>query len=557
MKKKKGAKVKVKAKKPRKVEDIFAEAERDLQEIESSEAVRLSGELSTRLEKTEHRLNKLEMLIDITRALNSTLNLNELLERIIDSIIKLADSDRGFLMLTNEKGELKFRIARDRDEKSLNERDFSISHSIVDDVSRKGEPLFISDLLEHERFKDQESVLDLNLRTAVCIPLKQENRVIGFIYTDSGRLKTEFTPDDVSIVSAFAAQAATAIENAKLHGELILSKESLTRENIELKHVLSEKYKFSGIIGKSKAMQDIFLTIQKIAPLSTTVLINGETGTGKELIARAIHFNGPRKTKQLVTINCGAMPQELLESELFGHKRGAFTGATSDKAGLFETANGGTILLDEIGEMPQPLQVKLLRVLQDGEIRRVGENVPRKVDVRVIAATNRDLAEDVKAGLFRQDLYYRLNVVPVTIPPLHERRDDILPLTEHFLEKYTAKLRKGEVAISPDALRLILTNSWPGNVRELENTIERALALCGDSTVLTDKHFPHLRSEEGIFDQLEKRKSLKEKLRTVEKQIITEALEKTNWKVSAAAELLEVTRQHLHNKIKQYGISSH
>ncbi len=557
MKKKKGAKVKVKAKKPRKVEDIFAEAERDLQEIESSEAVRLSGELSTRLEKTEHRLNKLEMLIDITRALNSTLNLNELLERIIDSIIKLADSDRGFLMLTNEKGELKFRIARDRDEKSLNERDFSISHSIVDDVSRKGEPLFISDLLEHERFKDQESVLDLNLRTAVCIPLKQENRVIGFIYTDSGRLKTEFTPDDVSIVSAFAAQAATAIENAKLHGELILSKESLTRENIELKHVLSEKYKFSGIIGKSKAMQDIFLTIQKIAPLSTTVLINGETGTGKELIARAIHFNGPRKTKQLVTINCGAMPQELLESELFGHKRGAFTGATSDKAGLFETANGGTILLDEIGEMPQPLQVKLLRVLQDGEIRRVGENVPRKVDVRVIAATNRDLAEDVKAGLFRQDLYYRLNVVPVTIPPLHERRDDILPLTEHFLEKYTAKLRKGEVAISPDALRLILTNPWPGNVRELENTIERALALCGDSTVLTDKHFPHLRSEEGIFDQLEKRKSLKEKLRTVEKQIITEALEKTNWKVSAAAELLEVTRQHLHNKIKQYGISSH
>jgi transcriptional regulator with PAS, ATPase and Fis domain len=248
------------------------------------------------------------------------------------------------------------------------------------------------------------------------------------------------------------------------------------------------------------------------------------------------------------------MPAELLESELFGHKRGAFTGASIDKSGLFETANGGSIFLDEIGDMPMPLQVKLLRALQEGEIRRVGENLPRKVDVRVISATNRDLTGDIKAGRFRQDLYYRLNVVPITIPPLRDRKDDVLPLTEHFLEKYTKKMNKGPVEITADAMKLLLVNSWPGNVRELENTIERALALSGDSSTLSIEHFPQLQNDAGLFDQLESRKSLKEKLRAVEKQIIIEALEKAGGKVTKAAELLEVTRQHLHNKIKQYDI---
>ena len=324
---------------------------------------------------------------------------------------------------------------------------------------------------------------------------------------------------------------------------------------MKLKQELSGKYEFSGIIGRSKAMQEIFLTIQKIASLSTTVLIQGETGTGKELIARAIHYNGSRKSKQLVTINCGAMPPELLESELFGHKRGSFTGATSDKAGLFETASGGTIFLDEIGEMPLALQVKLLRALQEGEIRRVGENFDRKVDVRVIAATNRELGEDVKTGRFRPDLYYRLNVVPIMIPALRQRREDILPLTEHFLEKYQSKMNKGHIDISSEAMKLLLVNQWQGNVRELENSIERALALCGDSKLLTPMQFPHLAPESGMFDQLEAGTSLKQKLKVVERQIIVEAIEKTNGKITKAAELLDVTRQHLHNKIKEYKIA--
>jgi len=534
---------------------IFADIDSDIEEMRRSTVVRAEEALSARYGKLEHKLEKLQMLTDITQALNSTLNLNELLEKIIDSVIRLTDTDRGFLMLADKSAVLQFMIARDKARQSLDEKEFTISSSIVNDVARSAQPLYIANALEDERFKDQKSVLNLHLGAAVCVPLTLESKVLGVIYADSDRLSAGFSSDDMSIVSAFAAQATIAIENAKLHGELVVSRENLARENLRLRQELSGRYEFSGIIGRSKAMTDIFLTIQKVAPLSTTVLIQGETGTGKELIARAIHFNGPRKTSQLVTINCGAMPAELLESELFGHKKGAFTGATSDKAGLFETASGGTIFLDEVGEMPQPLQVKLLRVLQEGEIRRVGENVPRKVDVRVIAATNRDLAEDVKANIFRRDLYYRLNVVPITIPPLRQRRDDILPLIEHFLGKFEAKMGKAGIEISTEAMKLLLTNAWPGNVRELENTIERALALCGDSKSLTTAHFPTVVPAPAFAGDLDKNATLKERLRAVEKQIIIETLERMNWRITKAAEQLGVTRQHLHNKIKQYKIT--
>lgn len=539
---------------PKSADDIFSEIDNDIEAMERSDTMRESDELTRRLERLDHKLSKMETLIDISNALNSTLNLNELLERIVDSIIKLANTDRGFLMLANEDGELEFAIARDDGQKRLEEKDFAISRSIVKEALRKSEPLFISNALEDKRFKEQKSVLDLQLRTAFCVPLRSGDRPIGVIYTDSTKLTDVITEEDISIISAFASQASIAIENARFHGELVLSREQLAKENIELKQKLTERYSFSGIIGKSKAMLGIFETIRKIAPYSTTVLIEGETGTGKELIARAIHFNSQRRDKPLVTINCGAMPAELLESELFGHKRGAFTGASSDKAGLFETANGGTIFLDEIGEMPQPLQVKLLRALQEGEIRRVGENKPREVDVRVIAATNRDLAEDVKNGTFRRDLYYRLNVVPISIPPLRERSEDIIPLTEHFLEKYSKKMNKGGVKISSEAMKILVSSQWPGNVRELENSIERALALCGDSRTLRPEHFPHLIHKRGIIKELEEKNSLKDKLKAVEKEIIAEALEKSGHNITQAARLLKVTRQHLHNKIKEYGI---
>lgn len=543
-------------KKTEKTEDFFGDVESELNDLEQSDAVRKSKDLSNQLAVHRHRLDKLEMLTEITQSMNSTLNLNELLSDIVDSTIKLADMDRGFLMLKNKAGELQFRIARDSRQQNLGESDFEVSHTIIGEAADKGKPLFISDVDKNGRYKDQESVLDLQLKTAICLPLIRDDAVIGVIYTDASRLSIEIDEEDMPIFSAFAVQAAIAIENARLHGELILSKENLARENLELKAELSEKYEFSGIIGKSKPMMEIFSTIRKISPFDTTVMITGATGTGKELIARAIHFNGPRKTNQLITINCGAMSPELLESELFGHKKGSFTGATSDKPGLFETASGGTLFLDEIGDMPLPLQVKLLRALQEGEIRRVGENTVRNVDVRVIAPTNRDLSEDIKAGSFRQDLFYRLNVVPISIPPLNERQEDILPLTLHFLEKYSSKMDKGETGIAPDAMKMLLTNQWPGNVRELENSVERALAMCGDSTTLSAIHFPQVSSGGAVISTEGAGGSLKERMRVVEKQFIIDALAETGGKITRAAENLEVTRQHLHNKIKQYGLNN-
>ncbi len=535
--------------------DFFDEARGDLEEIGRSGAVKSGENLARTLAQMEHKVSKLETLSDATKALSSTLDLDEVLEKIVDSTIHLADTDRGFLMLSAESGALEFRIARDREKRSLAEDEFTVSRSIVNDVARSAEPLFISNILDYERFKDQKSVIDLNLQRAVCVPLTIGDSVIGVIYTDSNRVSSVFAPEDMSVIEAFASQAAIAIENAKLHGKLVVSRENLAQENLQLREELSGRYQFSGIIGHSKTMQEIFITIQKVAPLTTTVLIQGETGTGKELIARAIHFNGPRKNGQLVAINCGAMPPNLLESELFGHKKGAFTGATSDKAGLFEAASGGTIFLDEVGEMPAELQVKLLRALQEGEIRRVGENADRKVNVRVIAATNRDLKDDVAKGLFRSDLYYRLNVVPITIPPLRDRRDDIMPLAEHFLKKYAAKMGKSGVAISSDAMKLLLLSAWPGNVRELENTIERGLALCGDSKVLKAPHFPQIGEGVSALGNIESGLSLKERLKTLERQIIVETLGRTGWRVSKAAELLDVSRQHLHNKIREYNIT--
>ncbi len=540
--------------KNKKADDFFSEAEETLDNIKDSETAQAEARDSEELEKTRHRISKLEILINVTRALNSTLNLNELLAKIIDSIIRLADTDRGFLMLTNNQGEMTFRIARDKNEHPLEEKDFEVSNSIINEVALKGTPLFIHDLMENEQFRNKESVIDLQLRTAICVPLKLDNKIIGVIYTDASRLSGDITEDDISIASAFSSQAALAIENARLHGALILSKENLTRENKELKQELSDKYVFSGIIGKSKPMLDIFNTISKIALFDTTVLITGATGTGKELIAKAIHYNSPRKDKKLVVINCGAMPGELLESELFGHKKGSFTGASSDKPGLFETASGGTIFLDEIGDMPQALQVKLLRTLQEGEIRRVGENLTRKVDVRTIAATNRDLSADITDGRFRSDLFYRLNVVPITIPPLKERQEDILPLIAHFLAKYSKKMKKGKIGVSIEVTKKFLSYGWPGNVRELENTIERALALSGDSKVLTEEHFPQFADKMETNNGAEEGNSLKQSLKSVEKRLIAETLSKTGGKVTKAAKLLKVSRQHLHNKINEYNI---
>lgn len=334
-------------------------------------------------------------------------------------------------------------------------------------------------------------------------------------------------------------------------------RELLRRENRALREEIRKEHRFEDILAKSGKMQQIFRTISKVADYKTTVLITGESGVGKELVARAIHRRGARAGGPFVPVNCGAIPENLLESELFGHKRGAFTDAVHDRRGLFEEANGGTLFLDEIGELPLSLQVKLLRVLEDERIRRLGESKDVQVDVRIVAATHRDLAQETKAGRFRQDLFYRLNVLPIVVPPLRERREDIPLLIDHFVARNNVRLGTQIRGLDSEARRLLYEYSWPGNVRELENTVERAMVLAeGDQITAADLSERVRDARDPVKLQLSSGElSVKKTTRYIEEVLIRRALQKTKGNRTRAAELLEISHRALLYKIKDYGIT--
>jgi two-component system response regulator AtoC len=388
------------------------------------------------------------------------------------------------------------------------------------------------------------------------------------------RSATDKLKDTTVIMMSAYGTVDTAIEAMKLGAYDYISKpfktdevlltlkkaeerEGLKSENLRLKDQIQrieKSYNFSNIVAKSKAMQSLFDMIRKVADYKTTVLITGESGTGKELIARAIHFNGSRHNGPIVSINCGGIPETLLESELFGYKKGAFTDAKRDKPGRFAEAHRGTLFLDEIGELPLSLQVKLLRVLQDEEITPLGSTGIKKVDVRIIAATAKDLGEEIKNGHFREDLYYRINVVNIYLPPLRERLEDIPLLTDHFVNHFNSKLKKNIKWVSPEAMEQFMTYPWPGNVRELENVIERAILLAPGNTLevsdlpptlKADQHPPSGLTPDGIL-------SIKVASRILEKELIERALTKTGGNRTKAAKMLEISRPILISKIKDY-----
>ncbi len=325
----------------------------------------------------------------------------------------------------------------------------------------------------------------------------------------------------------------------------------------QLEDALGERLEFSGIIARSKPMQTVFSTIKKVADYKTTVLLTGESGTGKELVAKSLHFTSVRRGKPFVAVNCGAIPESLLETELFGHVRGAFTDANRDRQGLFEEASGGTLFLDEIGELPLPLQIKLLRALQESEIRRVGDSRNIKVDVRIVAATVRDLVTEVSEGRFREDLFYRLNVLPIRLPALRERPSDVPLLVDHFVDKFNETMGTEVSKPSMEVIKLLQSYPWPGNVRELENTIERAIVLC-DGSAITGEDLP-----ERIKDSQDRIRtilntdelSIKKTTRVIEEELIKRALDQTNGNRTHAAELLEISHRALLYKIKQYEIN--
>jgi len=346
------------------------------------------------------------------------------------------------------------------------------------------------------------------------------------------------------------------LEEILLRVRNALDKRRLTLENIRLQQEIEGAHSFAGIIGKSKRMQELFGVVRSLAGTDVSVLIQGETGTGKELIARAIHYNSQRKDKKFLAINCGALASTLLESELFGHEKGAFTGAVTQRQGIFEVADGGTLLLDEIGEIPPSTQVKLLRVLQDGELQRVGGTTTLKVDVRIIAATNRNLEELVQNGNFRDDLYYRLKVFPMTVPPLRERMDDIPALVSHFIEKWRHTAKTSIKEISPQAMAHLLSYRWPGNVRELENALQRMMVICKSETLDVQDLPPDIKgtqreNQEKVVDL----KSIsRESGEIIETKAIVEALSETGGNITRAAKILRISRATLQNKMKQYGL---
>jgi two-component system response regulator AtoC len=333
-------------------------------------------------------------------------------------------------------------------------------------------------------------------------------------------------------------------------------RERLRRENLFLKKEVQKEYSFENIISKNERMRQIFDTITKVAKYKSTILIAGESGTGKELVAKAIHFNSDRSNHPFIPVNCGAIPENLLESELFGHTKGSFTNAVRTKKGLFEEADGGTMFLDEIGELPLQLQVKLLRVLQDGEIRRIGDSRAIQIDVRIIAATVKDLDKEVREGKFRDDLFYRLNVLPMKIPPLKERKEDIPLLVDHFIHKYSRELSKPIEGIVPEALNCLLNYSWNGNVRELENIIERAIVLTESNRIQVENLPIEIQNpkEESRLSLLNDELSIKKASRYLEIDLIRKALLKTNGNHTHAAKLLEISHRALLYKIKEYGI---
>jgi transcriptional regulator with GAF, ATPase, and Fis domain len=401
-------------------------------------------------------------------------DLGELLDALMDAVVEITNADKGFLVLL-EGETVDVKVARNVNKENIADAVSQLSDSIVAKVIRTRKPVIVSDAMRDDEFSAAKSVMSLKVSSVICVPLLDRGRLLGLIYVGNDSIRDLFQHDTLRVLSVFASQASLIVANALMMNELKVDNKRL---NDRL-----EQYRFGEIVGTSPPMQAVFRKVEKISATDISVLITGETGTGKELIAREVHNRSPRATKPFVTINCGAIPENLLESELFGHVKGAFTGAVANKQGKFQAADGGTLFLDEIGEMPIELQVKLLRAIQEKIVYRVGDTRPETVDIRILAATNRELEKEIAGGRFREDLYYRLNVVNVELPPLRARGDDVLVIARYLLSRYSREYDVKVKGLSPNAAVGIRKHNWPGNIRELENRIKKAIVLC-ESTVI-------------------------------------------------------------------------
>lgn len=495
----------------------------------------MSGEAAKKIEK-------LTLLLEVAKRLGSEDDMEKFLELTIYETSKILEAERSSLFLIDAKrNEIWSKVAQDAE---IEEIRLPIGKGIVGWVITHRQLLNVPDVYKDRRFNPEiDRLTGYRTRNILCAPIfSRDGRVIGAVEA-LNKKEGVFTTDDEEYITTLSSQIAVALENLQL-------KEQLMKENILLKRELQERAE-DIFVGESNEIKSLLQTVKKVAKSPSSVLIRGESGVGKELIAKMLHQLSDRKDRAFVKVSCAAIPDTLLESELFGYEKGAFTGAYSTKKGLFELASNGTIFLDEIGDISPVIQAKLLRVLQEKEFLRIGGTKSIKVDVRIISATNKDLEEAIARGDFREDLFYRLNVITLFVPPLRDRKSDIPLLVNHFIKKYNRTMNRKFEGIEDSAMKMLMEYPWPGNVRELENVIERAIVL-GDEPLITKKDII-LTSESG--NERKEEKTLRASIASIEKNTIEDALQKAGWNISKAAKSLGLKRTTLYYKMKRYGIS--
>ena len=502
------------------------------------------------MKKTE----ELTLLYEITKALSESLDLRKSLYKVLDILSTSMDMVRGTVTILNPlRNEIGIEVAHGMSRVAMERGKYQVGEGVTGRVIQTGEAFLVPKISQEPLFLDRtatRSILRDQELSFICVPIKKGDQVVGTLSVDRPYDETYPLQEGERLLSIIATMIAQHVINLE---RIQLEKERLREENRRLRDELFKKHKITNIIGNSSKMREVFQMISQVCKSNATVLIRGESGTGKELASNAIHYNSSRAKQPFVKVNCTALPANLIESELFGHEKGAFTGAIRQKPGKFELANKGTIFLDEIGSIDMEVQVKLLRVLQEREFERVGGYHTIKADIRIIAATSKNLEEAVDEETFSSELYYRLNVFPVYMPPLRERKTDILLLADFFLEKYARENQKDIRRLSTPAIDMLMQYHWPGNVRELENCIERAVLLCEDSVIHSYHLPPSLQTgeESDTMPVL----SLEDSVANLEREMIIDALKNTQGNMARAAQMLHITERKFTYKAKNYGVN--
>lgn len=498
-------------------------------------------------------IEELTCLYEIARALGASLDLRASLHSALDILATKLGMTRGTITILNPVvSELQIEVAHGLTAEARKRGRYKLGEGITGKVVESGQPVVVPRISEEPLFLNRtrsRGGLAKQDISFICVPIKAARKTVGALSVDR-LFQTDVSLDEdlrlLTIISSLIAQTVTKIQTMEKEKELLIN------ENLELRHRLTDKYSISHIVGNSSRMKEVYGMISRVAGSNATVLIRGESGAGKELVAHALHYNSRRAHNPFIKVNCAALPETLIESELFGHEKGAFTGAIHQKRGRFELAEGGSIFLDEVGELSQNIQVKLLRVIQEHEFERLGGTQTIHCDVRIIAATSKNLEEALRRGTFREDIYYRLNVFPIHIPLLRERRTDILLLAEHFLERFCRENNKKIRRISTPAIDMLMQYHWPGNVRELQNCMERAVLVC-DEEVIKSCHLPPTLQTPGS-SSTHSHLSLAEAVDNTEREMIIEALKETRGNQSQAAQYLDTSLRILNYKIHKYGL---